>query len=69
LGAGLAVDKTAAKPSTKGNDMAAEINPQTSNDPNLNVHVRDYTKFIGLLKWSIVIIAIIAAVVIYIISN
>ena len=49
--------------------MAAEINPQSSNDPNLNVHVRDYTKFIGLLKWSIVIIAIISAVVIYVISN
>ena len=47
--------------------MAAE--PQISSDPNLPNHTRDYAGFITLLKWTIVIVAIIAAAVIYIISN
>ncbi len=48
--------------------MAADTNPQTS-DPNLPTHKRDYAGFITLLKWTTVITAIIAAIVIYIISN
>ncbi|MCY7280519.1 MAG: aa3-type cytochrome c oxidase subunit IV [Sphingomonas bacterium] len=49
--------------------MAADSNPQASTDSNLPVHTRDYAGFITLLKWSMVVVAIIAAVVIYIISN
>ncbi len=49
--------------------MAADTNPQTSSDPNLPTHKRDYAGFITLLKWTIVIVAIIAAAVIFIISN
>ncbi|MES2903162.1 MAG: aa3-type cytochrome c oxidase subunit IV [Pseudomonadota bacterium] len=33
------------------------------------VHQRDYAGFISLLKWTMVIVAIISAAVIFIISN
>ena len=49
--------------------MAADTKPQTSSDPNLPTHTRDYAGFITLLKWTMVIVAIIAAAVIFIISN
>jgi len=49
--------------------MAADTKPQTSTDPNLPTHARDYGGFITALKWSTLVIAIIAALVIYIISN
>ena len=49
--------------------MAADSKLQTSTDPNLPAHKRDYAGFITLLKWTIVVVAIIAAAVIYIISN
>jgi len=49
--------------------MAADSKLQTSTDPNLPVHKRDYAGFITLLKWTIVVVAIISAAVIYIISN
>ena len=49
--------------------MAADTNPQTSSDPNLPTHKRDYAGFITMIKWTIVIVAIIAATVIYIIGN
>lgn len=49
--------------------MAADSKSHTSGDQDLTVHTRDYTGFITLLKWSVVVVAIIAAAVIYIISN
>jgi len=49
--------------------MAADTNPRGSNDQDLTVHTRDYAGFITLLKWTIVVVAIISAAVIYIISN
>ena len=49
--------------------MAADTNPQTSTDPNLPSHVRDYAGFISLLKWTILVVAVISAAVIYIISH
>ena len=33
------------------------------------VHQRDYAGFINLLKWTVVIVAIVSAAVIFIISN
>ncbi len=53
----------------KGNDMAAKTNPHGSTEQDLTVHTRDYAGFINLLKWTIVVVAIISAAVIYIISN
>ena len=70
MGAGLAIDKTSANDLlSKGNDMAADTKSQPSTDSNLPAHTRDYAGFITLLKWTILVVAIIAAAVIYIISN
>lgn len=40
-----------------------------SHDPNFPAHLRDYLGFMTLLKWTIVLTAIITAVVLYVISN
>ena len=40
-----------------------------SHDNNFPVHVRNYLSFMNWLKWSLILVAIIAAVVIYVISN
>jgi hypothetical protein len=40
-----------------------------SHDSNFPVHVRNYLSFMTFLKWSLIIIAIITAVVLYVISN
>ena len=49
--------------------MAANSKSQKNGDQDLTVHSRDYAGFITLLKWTIVVVAIISAAVIYIISN
>ena len=49
--------------------MAADSKSHKSGDQDLTVHARDYDGFISLLKVAIVVVAIIAAAVIYIISN
>lgn len=38
-------------------------------DPNFPAHVRNYLGFMNLLKWTIVLVAIITAVTLYVISN
>ena len=38
-------------------------------DPHFPVHVRNYLGFMNFLKWSLVIVAITTAVVLYVISN
>lgn len=40
-----------------------------SHDPNFQVHVRNYLGFMNLVKWTIILSAIITAVVILIIAN
>jgi len=40
-----------------------------SHDSHFPVHVRNYLSFMTFLKWTIIIIAIITAVVLYVISN
>ena len=40
-----------------------------SHDSNFPAHVRNYLGFMTLLKWSIILTAIITAVVLYVISN
>ena len=40
-----------------------------SHDSNFPVHVRDYLNFMTLVKWTIILTAIITAAVIYVISN
>jgi len=43
--------------------------PEGGHDPNFPVHVRNYLGFMNLLKWTVVLTAIITAVVLYVISN
>ena len=40
-----------------------------SHDPNFPVHVRNYLGFMSFLKWSIILIAILTAIVLYLIAN
>ena len=49
--------------------MAADTNPQSGHDSHIRTHTKDYAKFTTMLKWSTLAVAIIAAIVIYIISN
>ena len=49
--------------------MAAEPKAQTGQETHIRTHTKDYSKFINMLKMSTLAIAIIAAIVIYIISN
>ena len=49
--------------------MAADTKAQTGNETHIRTHSKDYSKFINLLKLSTIAVAIISAIVIYIISN
>ena len=49
--------------------MAAEPNAQTGHETHIRTHTNDYFKFTNMLKWSTLAVAIIAAIVIYIIGN
>ena len=40
-----------------------------SHDSNFPVHVRNYMSFMTFLKWTIILVAIIAAFVLYAIGN
>ena len=49
--------------------MATETGARPSKDKNYPAHQRGYDGFIRLLKMSMVVVAIVAAAVIYIIAN
>ncbi|MEO7503570.1 MAG: aa3-type cytochrome c oxidase subunit IV [Sphingomicrobium sp.] len=49
--------------------MAANKADHTATEMDYPAHERNYTGFLKLLKWAVVAVAIIAAVVIYIIGN
>ena len=49
--------------------MATETQSHDHHAVDNAIHERDYTGFITMLKWAMAIVAIIAATVIYIISN
>ena len=49
--------------------MAEVPSSEGGHDPNFPAHARNYEGFLTLLKWSVVITAIITALVIFIISN
>ena len=49
--------------------MAQVPSSEGGRDPNYPVHASNYVGFLTLLKWTIVITAIITAAVIFIISN
>ena len=49
--------------------MAADTKAQTGHETHIRTHTKDYSKFINLLKLATIAVAIVAAIVIYIISN
>ena len=49
--------------------MAADKATHTATEMDYPAHNRNYLGFISMVKWSILIVGVIAAVVIYIISN
>ena len=49
--------------------MAAEPNAQTGHESHIRTHSKDYSKFTNMLKMATIAVAIIAAIVIYVISN
>ncbi len=49
--------------------MTADTHDLDHHKQDNAVHARDYAGFITLLKWTIVVVVIISAAVIYIISN
>ncbi|WP_309603076.1 aa3-type cytochrome c oxidase subunit IV [Sphingomonas sp.] len=49
--------------------MAADTNGKTGTETHIRTHTKDYSKFINMLKWATVAVAIVAAIVIYVISN
>lgn len=71
LGVGRGLGKTRAESDfdPKGISMAANKADHTATEMDYPAHERSYSRFLNLLKWSVLGVAIIAAVVIYIIGN
>ena len=49
--------------------MAHTPSAEGGHDENFPAHVKNYAGFLTLLKWGTIISALIAAIVVYIISN
>ncbi len=48
----------------------AEVPSATSGtDPNYPTHAHQYVGFVSLLRWSMLVVGIVAAIVIYVIAN
>lgn len=43
--------------------------PDGGHDSNFPVHVRNYISFMTFVKWTVILVAIITAIVLYTISN
>lgn len=69
MGLAAAVVKTAPKPAIQGTIMVNFPDPEGGHDANFPAHVRNYLGFMTLLKWTVILTAIITAVVLYVISN
>jgi hypothetical protein len=69
LGLGAGVGKTPPNRQFQGTVMVNVPDAEGSHDSNFPVHVRNYMSFMNWVKWSIILVAIIAALVIYIIAN
>jgi hypothetical protein len=69
LGLNAGVGKTPSNRQSQGTDMVNVPDKEGSHDSNFPVHVSNYLSFMNFLKWSLILVAIITAVVIYVISN
>ena len=49
--------------------MAEVPSSEGGRDPNFRAHVRNYEGFLTMLKWSVLVSAILTALVIFVISN
>ena len=57
------------EPHCEGVTMVNFPDPEGGHDSNLPTHVRSYLGFMTMLKWTIILTAIVTAVVLYVISN
>jgi hypothetical protein len=64
LGEAASVDKDAADEDPKRIEMAAQREVQT----DTQAHVRDYSRFIALMKWGTIISFLIGALVVVLIA-
>jgi hypothetical protein len=69
LGLGVAIGKTIAGLTIMRNAMVNVPDAEGSHDSNFPVHVRNYRGFMTIMKWSLILVAIITAIVLYVISN
>jgi hypothetical protein len=69
LGLARLVGKTAPNRQPRGTAMVNVPDAEGSHDSNFPVHVRNYLSFMNFLKWSLILVAIITAIVLYVISN
>ena len=65
MGEAASVDMDAADEDPKRIDMAAEREVQT----DTQAHVRDYSRFLGLMKWGTIFSFVIGAIVVVLISS
>jgi hypothetical protein len=65
LGEAATVDKDAADKDPKRTEMAAEREVQT----DAQAHVRDYSRFIALMKWGTIVSFLVGALVVVLISS
>ena len=69
LGLGAGIGKTAPNRQSQGTDMVNFPDAEGGHDSNFPVHVRNYLSFMTMVKWTVILTAIISALVIYIIAN
>ena len=70
MGVGGGLDKTASNPIIDGkNAMADDKAHPTATEMDYPAHERNYAGFINMLKYSIIIAAIVTAIVLYTIAN
>ena len=53
----------------KGVEMAEVSSGEHGHDPNYPAHAHGYVGFVSLLRWSMVVVAILTAVVIFVNAN
>ena len=69
MGLAAGIVKTGPNRIFEGVTMVNFPDPDGGHDSNFPAHVRSYLGFMTMLKWTVVLSAIITAVVLYVISN
>jgi hypothetical protein len=58
-----------AQPQDEGDEMAVEPSTTESHSGDMKAHVRDYSRFTGMLKWGAILSFVLAMIVVFIIGN